>query len=698
LLLVTLIALEYGLFRQYALREVTWAYPINHDQVQYLSQSYETFERILADGLWHGLGYGVGLSPPQGMLIHLQASLLFLLIGASRLSALTLNFVYWALFQGVLVGTLKWLTRGWSIPFLGLALLLTLGTPFFWAGGLMDFRLDFIAFCLMGIFICVVMRSGIFASMPWSLAAGGVAAYCVLFRFITLAYLVVMLGITLAFLCLRLWLSRRDASAVRSRGQIRGLLTAGVLMAVLVGPGLWLSRRSLQIYYAGAQLQEAQSRAQEQGISSTWDAIGFYPRSIMWEHAGPPWLILAGLTLTGTFLLARGAGRGYLETSAPPAAQVPLIDLPAAYVFLGASLIGPLIVLIPNTAKSPVVGGITVPALIWLVLLAVATLAVRARSAVKTGLTLFAVVSLLYGVGAQFGALARRGELSRHRADVEQVLQLYDAIARYCLRVNWTRPVISTDTISDHLNAGIPEPLIYERQGWILRPRSALGGIPAIDPDRVLSLFKSSDFVILTSSRAARPSDFPFDRSIRKLRPRLRDLCERDFVRLEEYRIYDRLVTLYVRPSVALEGDSGGWITSQGLAITGAAAVLRARPTIELRGSTPFEYLGGRVPGVEAAIAGSDGAGPDVSVKLTAAGQSYRMITRLDPKRIDGDGWVRIRIRFDSYFVPKDIGVNEDTRQLVIATPQQVELFPPGGPDNAASTSQPDRPRVQRGS
>jgi hypothetical protein len=80
------------------------------------------------------------------------------------------------------------------------------------------------------------------------------------------------------------------------------------------------------------------------------------------------------------------------------------------------------------------------------------------------------------------------------------------------------------------------------------------------------------------------------------------------------------------------------------------------------------------------------------------AGIAYRIIISLDAKEFDHGGPVRIRVLFDTYFVPKDLGINEDTRQLVIMTPKQIELLPQGGQDNVVSLPQPDRTRLQRGS
>src|SRR5262249_47361084 len=75
LVTLLLLLLEYGLFRQAAQREVTWAYPANHDQAVFLRQSYETYEKFLDEGLPAGLWHGFNLMGPENTLADQQKSL-----------------------------------------------------------------------------------------------------------------------------------------------------------------------------------------------------------------------------------------------------------------------------------------------------------------------------------------------------------------------------------------------------------------------------------------------------------------------------------------------------------------------------------------------------------------------------------------------------------------------------------------------
>src|SRR5439155_6886811 len=108
----------------------------------------------------------------------------------------------------------------------------------------------------------------------------------------------------------------------------------------------------------------------------------------------------------------------------------------AAYAFVLAGFFGPLMVLIPNPAKSPVVGGITVPALVWLVVLPAAALSKRLKGSVQGAGALAAIagVALGYGVYHQFHALGRRDALSRNRAKFVKGLGFNEEMVRSCLR------------------------------------------------------------------------------------------------------------------------------------------------------------------------------------------------------------------------------------------------------------------------
>ena len=118
--LLLLIGVQFLLFRAFASREITWAYPRYHDQLHYLFRSYATYEAFADKGVWptiwnHLFRYGAAEAIPNGATQDLQAALLYRVAGPSRLTALSLNFIYWAGLQIAVFSTVRWKTWNFHV-------------------------------------------------------------------------------------------------------------------------------------------------------------------------------------------------------------------------------------------------------------------------------------------------------------------------------------------------------------------------------------------------------------------------------------------------------------------------------------------------------------------------------------------------------------------------------------------------------
>src|SRR5262249_17257154 len=122
----------------------------------------------------------------------------------------------------------------------------------------------------------------------------------------------------------------------------------------------------------------------------------------------------------------------------------------------------------------------------------------------------------------------------------------------------------------------------------------------------------------------------------------------------------------------------GGWLQSQGCVLSGPAELLRQRPIIRLRGPNGSAgYLGGRLPGVRATVPPAAGSlGGAMPSSLSPEGDDYVLEVTLAPRGLPEHGPVEVRLSFDRWFVPKELGLNEDTRQLVIPAPHSLSLHP----------------------
>jgi hypothetical protein len=667
-----LLLLQFGLFFQFAHREVVWGYPTCHDQTVYLLQSYETYQHILDEDLLRGLSHGSRIFGATTAVFHLQASLLFLVLGPSRFSALVLNFLYFALLQIVLAGTLRRLTGRWSVALAGVGLLLTALTPFYYAGGVTDFRIDFLAFCLYGVLICLVLRSGVFASRRWSLAVGAVAGWLVLNRFITFVYLTGVLAVMLAYLALRAWRRRADPGARRPElRRLTGLALAGLVLAGIALPVLWQYRDAIVNYYVVGHVTgpEKYIRAQQFGGDNPY---GYYPHSLLVDHAGPVFLVLCGLVLAAGLGLA-AVGRGRTVRPAGP----PVLSAGPAFFFLGTSLVVPLLVLAANMSRSPIVGNIALPALVWLVMLTLtACLGLhrpgRGPRSREHALAVLAAVVVAAGLAQQFHRYGHTGPLTKDRAEVARLLGLYDEIGRCCRDYNWNDPVISTNCTADYCNYGVARVLLYERLGMPCAAKPGLGNsLFEVKEADALAMVRGSDFVLLTDPV---PPQYPFEKSMRAIRRQLRAVCEREFVRRKAIRFGGTRLTLYVRHTLRLEGDSQGWVTSRGMTLRGTGADLRGHTTVRMRGMSQFDWLD-RLPTVTARLKLPGQAPRKVRATLTDRGKDYLLELDLKNAHAPAKAPVSIRLTFDRYFVPKRHGLGDDARRLVIRTPRRTELI-----------------------
>jgi hypothetical protein len=105
------------------------------------------------------------------------------------------------------------------------------------AGGIFDFRIDFLAFCAYGLWVCAVLRSGVFRHFGWSVVAGIAAAFLILNRMLSSVYL----GPTYAILFLSFaWLAwfAKDAGvrAIYKTRSIYILLSGGLILVIFAYP------------------------------------------------------------------------------------------------------------------------------------------------------------------------------------------------------------------------------------------------------------------------------------------------------------------------------------------------------------------------------------------------------------------------------------------------------------------------------
>ncbi|MET0551948.1 MAG: hypothetical protein ABW221_02850 [Vicinamibacteria bacterium] len=539
-ILLLALAGHWLLFARYVDREITWRHAANFDQTASLHLAYQTFESARQDGPLTAVARGLRASPPTGVVMHLAPLPLFALWGPSRLAALAVNWLAFALLQIATVLVARAL-GGWALAALALGLLWAARAPFYWIGGLDDFRSDLVAYCLYGCFVAAVVWSDGFRRRGAAIAAGGLAAACVLERALTSAYLGVLLAVYGAIVLFRYWRASEPGARADARRVVGGLLACGACLAAIAGPVLAFQAHKIWNYYVVGHVtgMEKYVRAANTGVTTAAAALAFYPLSVWIDHLGANFVRLSGATLAVLLL-------GRLAAPAPPAHEAPRRDL---FIFVALAVLVPLVVLNLDMAKSPVVGAIVVPPIAWLVVLASAALSTRTPRAIVAGIS----AAVLLG-GAAYQVVRLTGASARVTtvAAYQDTTRLHLAIAETSAARGWTAPSVLADRLHDY--APSIRVTAYERRRQPLDVQDPLGsaGVLAPTDDLLERAIAQSDFVIVTRPGSLRAdiTPNPFAATMRAWYPRLVEHCARERVALGTFHVPEE-VTLYVRPMAA---------------------------------------------------------------------------------------------------------------------------------------------------
>ena len=681
-LLAALFLAEAVLFYLQAATNVAPFFPPAADQVGYLIPAYNIASIARSHGLSSLLWESITPHLANTASFPSQGAAMILLTGLPRVGALTVHLGYFLLLQLVVYRFAAWKRRndydGWII--IGLVLLLQ-GT-FAWAGGIFDFRIDFTAMCLLGIWTCLVLRSGVFRRRRWSLAAGLVAAWLAGTRYISVVYLGSIMATVLA---VNLMQAVRASSRIgRALAWTRAcnVVLSGLIVVAVVAPLLWLSRHMLREYYYESLFVSAEAAIRSKefvGSDRLLDHLMYYPSSIAFHHIGSPLLRVCGVLLGCVLVLSVLAG-------APPRAGImrSLRRWRSELGFLAVVILLPLGFVNLSIHKSPVIGGILcVPILLLVCCLAWALLdAARAAHPtvplsgmswqslgrkVAIGVMTLAMLVFAYRMAGP--------RINLDRTELVQINTFTDALVGYVLDNRLLHPRMSVDRIDGFLGGPLLTVAAYERYGQLTRVAGGLGhGIFGPSRDEAIRLLADSDIVVLTSP-AMRAHTYPFDQSIQEYWPQLLSWVQSHMLPLVTMDFRGVPYRAFVLPVPRLSGlTADGWITSAGLTLEVEASSLRRWPYVVLSGVAHYEQLGGE-PLAKASVLDATGApAGELPVRLTASGRRYEIVIDGRTAPSPASNSVRIALTFDRHFVPRQLGISGDTRELVLMAPSRQAL------------------------
>lgn len=123
---------------------------------------------------------------------------------------------------------------------------------------------------------------------------------------------------------------------------------------------------------------------------------------------------------------------------------------------------------------------------------------------------------------------------------------------------------------------------------------------------------------------------------------------------------------------LSVEGLSSGWITSAGIQVNVNAHDLVQFPFVVLEGPANSNVSEVNPSAVAIDLTGKLGA-PIPSI-FKQIGSSYRIVIDARGVASTQPMPIKIALTFDRFFVPKDRGINNDDRQLVILSPTKYEM------------------------
>jgi hypothetical protein len=130
-------------------------------------------------------------------------------------------------------------------------------------------------------------------------------------------------------------------------------------------------------------------------------------------------------------------------------------------------------------------------------------------------------------------------------------------------------------------------------------------------------------------------------------------------------------------PYLGMKGIDGDWLLREGFTLTAPTDFLRQRPVICARGRNLSQtLLGGKLPGLKATLIIPKRRRTTVPGSLVPDGGDYVLTVNLAHCDLPEGRPAEIQISFHGWFVPKQLGLNEDARKLVIPGPYSLTLLP----------------------
>lgn len=583
--LVSIFVLEWILFRNYILKAVAWSPFLNGDANWYLGHSYIIFDSIVKNGTIPP----VFISDPSGIMVFLVSSVLYLIFGASRLVALSTNFVFFIFWQTIVFYTIRYITKSWLFAFMILGLCLTVSAPF--QGDdiypilyIAEYQRDFIIFCLFGIFIAAILASDTFLKRKQSIYVGFIAGFLIAFRYAMFFNMIgIYITIDIVFFVLYL-LSRKYWPLIFSsyKNRIINLALSFCAMTLIFIYPIYKAKEALYHHYFVGKLVGPKDtnfiQLYSQGVTTFIQQVMYYPRMITNTYIGKYFfytfliaIFLLIIFITFSIIKYNKSLKTKMICSKiilkPKGLNIINYNFPL-YVLMLIICVGfPLFLLTLYPVRA---GNVAVflgqPAFMFAcIILTYLFNKYHVQKAKILSIILLIMMSTTLSLGIDYQIKRyNRGSVSlNNKIDYLQVARLYDDIIELSKDKQIKSPRISVNFIENY-TLGCGEAITsyyYERKGEIFRVAQMLGSDPGnpINTQDALTLISESDIVLLSvkedplENRLPKNRDplsegfiqHPFYKSMKEMNPILVEFVNANFYPVHKYEIFNREIIMY---------------------------------------------------------------------------------------------------------------------------------------------------------
>ena len=647
------------LFLSYVVRITEMSYPVAFDQISYMNQSYSLYENIISKNYAEIVEF-IRMQP-TGFLYQFLGAVMLFLFGNSRVTLLLLNLLGYMLVQAAGGYLIYKLTKSGPCVLIFEGLFYLTKSAFFWAGDLLDFRIDFFASCLYTCWLLLFLCYQKFRSKGYFICSVFTAVVLILCRPFTIAYILGVIGAGGVMLC---FIYRNEYKNIIKEAAVYGITTA-----IFAAPYLFWIRKGLYDYYGIGHLlgNEKEIRAAEQGVLTIWQNLMFYPRSLIKDHLG---VMAFAICL---FLIFFGLIIGIIKNKKKND-QLFIKNLVMSF----CAVFVPIGILTLDQAKSPVVVNVvTVCTIVFSVYVFSPVCGNKDRQYKNICIRIVVILCVIMGA-CHFvsNVTGEKINYSNVRQAQNDKVEVNRAIVQFLKDSQAKSASVFTDRIREWLNIGSIRLFAFEDYRLhttlsdVLSGRAQTEGVSLImqeySKEIIQEALKESDIVVTSSRDYATDSSYPYDIALEKERKNIYEYCVQNLSVLTSKEIDGDHIVVFARERADMTTSGGSWLMKEGNQIH----------VYKMKDSTSAVIVSGDLSeyspsGLTSICNANDKELPSVMV-IDPIDKTYKIIIDISSFPIGGGYF---ELGFNKSFRPEELGLNNDKNAYTVPFPKEIEMM-----------------------